>query len=138
MGKRTYFEDIASIALLYNYQATARMLLSYDKIKEYDEIINNNLDKMNSNINYINSLDNSKSIYFYSKDENDKEYLILKPYFDFEKARYEYIGCLPLDIIIASQKENALEVIGLELVDGKLLKKDYEKAKVKKLSLNHN
>lgn len=124
MGKRTYFEDSASLALLYNYDATngIGMMLSYNKIKKFDNIININLDSMNSQLSYIGSCNPENLIYFYSKDEEQKEYLILRPDIDLEKARNYYIGSIPLDLLIASQKENALNSIGLKLENRKIVK----------------
>lgn len=125
----------ASLALLYNYEATngMRLLLSYDKVKDYIKVVNNNLDEMGSNINPMFNFDVFEQIYFYSCDEEGKGYLILKPDFDLTRARSDYLGCTPIDILIASQKENSLGVIGLQLVNGKIRKKEYEKNKVKTL-----
>lgn len=56
MGKRIYFEDAASIALLYNYKVTKRNMLSFNRVKEFfgnilkskykdfaDDLIENNI-----------------------------------------------------------------------------------------------
>ena len=134
MGKISEI-DAASLALLYNYQATNGMglLLSYDKIKKYIELVNNNLDEMGSNINWLFNSSDLEQIYFYSCDEDGKAYLILKPDFNIKKARSDYMGCRPTEILVATQKANALDAIGLELIDGQIRKKESEKSKVKSL-----
>ena len=77
---RVYIEDITSIALLYNYEATSSisMMLPHDMIKEYAKIVELNLDEMESNFNGVYSLDNEVLIYFNTQDENGKWYSVLK------------------------------------------------------------
>ena len=43
MGKFTYESDIVAIALLYRKKYAGTDMISYDKIKKFDEIINKNL-----------------------------------------------------------------------------------------------
>ena len=109
------------------------LLLLYDKIKKYIESVNNNLDEMGSNINSLFNSSDLEQIYFYSCDEDGKAYLILKPDFNIKKARSDYMGCRPTEILVAAQKANALDTIGLELIDGQIIKKETEKCKVKSL-----
>ena len=127
MSSKLYIQDTTTLALLYNYEATGGMLLAVDKIKEFDHIIDDNLEEMNSNINMIYPLDYSKLIYFISFDEKGNEYCILKPNFDEEEARIKYIYRTPYDIIKASKKANALDVLGLELKDNKIVAKEKNK-----------
>lgn len=134
MSSRVYIQDTTTLALLYNYEATRGMLLAVDKIRKFDHIVDNNLEEMNSNVNMVYPLDYSKLIYFTSFDEKGNEYCILKPDFDEEEARIKYIYRAPYDIIKASKKGNALDVLGLRLEDNKIIKK--EKNKVKSMNLN--
>jgi len=50
---------------------------------------------------------------------DEKSYFVIYPEADIEKAKSYHIGTLPLDVLIAAEKENALAVIGLKLIDGK-------------------
>lgn len=132
MGKRIYFEDAASIALLYNYKVTKRNMLSLNRVKEFDSALDKKLDEMNSNVQCVYPLDCSKLIYFYTQDENDKEYLILKHDFDYEKAEHDLLQ-FPLDIYKAIRDNEVLKVLNIEVVDGEL--KKIEDGKVKKKSI---
>lgn len=132
MGKRIYFEDAASIALLYNYKVTKRNMLSLNRVKEFDSALDKKLDEMNSNFQCVYPLDCSKLIYFYTQDENDKEYLILKHDFDYEKAEHDLLQ-FSLDIYKAIRDNEVLKVLNIEVVDGEL--KKIEDGKVKKKSI---
>jgi len=125
------YEISTSLALLYNYNARCGdMLISRDTLKEYHKVIEENLKDMDKKYGRIGSLDYPKSIYFNSEDENGKLYSILKSDIDVRKAMNDYYS-LPLPLIMASQEENALNVLGLTLLDGKIVKK--EKHKVRSL-----
>lgn len=123
MGKRTKFEDIASMALIYTNRVIGNRIISYDKVREFDEIINNNLDDMGSEINPSLFYEEESRLYFHATDENGKVYLVMDPNADIKAAQDYHIGCLPIDVVVASQMENALAVIGLQLNDGVLVKK---------------
>ena len=135
MGKRLDIEQSASIALLYTYAASngTRLMLSYDRIKEFDLLVDINLDEMNSPMEYRFWNNDLKKIYFYSKDECGKEFLILKPDVDIKKAQSEFIDYLPLVVIIASQKENALKKLSIELQNGQFVERINTCNKVKML-----
>ena len=122
MGKRTKFEDVASMALIYTNRAFGNKMISYDKVEEFDKVINENLDNMNSEINPSLFYDEESKLYFHATDENGKLYLVIDPRADLKLAQSYHIGCLPIDVIVASQMENALSIIGLQLVDGTLVK----------------
>lgn len=123
MGLRTKFEDIASMALIYTNRALGNKMISYDKVEEFNRVINENLDLMNSEIDPLLFYDEESRLYFHATDETGKVYLAIDPSADLKEAEHYHIGCLPLDIVIASQMDNALEVIGIELVDGQLVKR---------------
>lgn len=132
MSKIIFKEDTITIALLYNFIATRDMILSSEKINEFDEIVDSNLEEMNSKANFIYPLDYSKLIYFTSWDEVGNQYFILKPEFDLEKAMTDYIYNRPYDITIATQKENALDSLGLKLENGKIKSKEDKVRKLKR------
>ena len=137
MGKRTYESDVVTMALLYVNECDETGLLLYDKIIEFDNIINENLDEMNSScrIGIRMENDNDNRLYFIEKDEDGNRYAIINPNVNIEKAKELHLGTLPLDVIVASQKPYALSVIGLELENGHFKKKQN---KVKKKTLNRN
>lgn len=123
MGKRTNFSDIAAMALLFNYDANSlTTMISYEKVNKFDEIINQNLDEMNSKISSPLFIEDDSELYFRATDEDGKTYLVISPNADIESARSYHIGTLPIDIILAAEKDNALATIGLKLIDGKLKK----------------
>lgn len=65
MSSRIYMEDTVTIALLYNFDATGSMMLSLDKIKEFDCKIDGNLEEMSSKVNMIYPIDLFKINIFY-------------------------------------------------------------------------
>ncbi len=121
MGKRTYESDIISMALLYRKKYCGTNMLSLNKCMEYDLIINKNLDEMNTNCGAGIKYEEISSLYRILTNENNEQYAVINDNFNLEKAWSLIIGCLPLDILFASQKDNALSVIGLKLVDGKIV-----------------
>lgn len=88
-----YIEDITSIALIYNYEATHSdsMMLPHNMVQAYAQMIDTNLNAMGSNFNGVYPLDYSKLIYFNTQDENGNWYSILKPGVDIEMAKDIYI-----------------------------------------------
>ena len=125
MGERTYLTDITAMALLYlNYTGSTMVL--YDKVKEFDQVINDNLEKMNSTcgIGFRYSSEEETNLYFMATDEEGNLYAVINPSADLKKAFDWHIGVLPVDVIVASQKDNALETIGLQLREGRICKRD--------------
>lgn len=125
-----------SLALIYTYRATNGevTMISSEKTKEYEKVINNNLKAMNSKINSLTPdyLVNPDELFFsYVKNINDEGYYILKMDNDKVAARKRYIMNLPLDVILASEKPNALDVIDLVMIDGQIMRQNLSKKKVK-------
>lgn len=120
MGKRTRFKTIAVMALLYSNEADSRItMISYERVEKFEKTINQNLGDINSEFFDYFDLDTDEELYFYASDVDGKTYLIINPKVD-KKIAYEYhIRPLPIDILVASTKDNALKCIGLKLVDGK-------------------
>ena len=115
MSSRIFIQDSATLALIYNYDATGSKMLSLSKIEAFDSKIDSNLEEMNSKVNMVYPLDYSKLIYFKSYDENGNWYCILKPNFNREQMEINYMYKIPIDVIRASKNENALDVLGLKL-----------------------
>lgn len=83
---------------------------------QFDQVINENLNIMNSDCGICircSYYDDSK-LFTKMTDENGKLYAAIIPNADLDEAWQIYIGCLSLDVIVASQMDNALDVIGLE------------------------
>lgn len=91
-------------------------MVSLNDLKKYYNIVEKNLDEMDSNVN-INLIyasiwyDNDEPIYFISRNKEDEVYYILKLDFDLERSIGKYMSCLPADVLKASLMENALECI---------------------------
>lgn len=126
---RVYSEDAYCLGLLYVYiysNSMQQMVLIND-LKNFHECIEENLKTMNSTTNNIYGdgwHDDEESIYFTSNNKNGETYYILKPTFDLKRAKSLYIGCLPVDILVASQMDNALDCLGLQKIDDQIKVKD--------------
>ena len=130
---RVYIEDVTSIALLYNYEATHSdsMMLPHNMVQEYAQMIDTNLDTMGSKFDGVYPLDYSKLIYFNTQDENGNWYSILKPGVDVEMAKdfYIYRRKTGFDLEMASKMPNALEILNIELIEGKMQKLEHDRQK---------
>lgn len=113
MSSRIFTQDTTALVLIHNYEPTRCMLLALDRIKEFSHIVDENLEKINSKVNIIYLLDYSRLTYFTSFDEKDNEYCILKPDFDEEQTRINYIYRALYDAIKISKMKNALEELRL-------------------------
>ena len=120
-----YSEDAYCLGLLYAHiYANKKMVLKDDLDKLY-KIIEFNLRSMNKDTNdkYVALYDNDPSIYFVSEGKNGEIYYVLYPDFDLDRSKSKYIGCLSTDVLVASQKENALNSIDLKKENGRIVKK---------------
>ena len=140
MGKRTYLADITAMALLYRKTYVGSTMISYDKIKYFDRVINENLDQMNSScgIGIRNSLDDNSDLFFFATAEDGNVYAVIDPRADLQEAWSYHIGCLPTDVVIASQQNNALQTIGLRLENGQMYSLAPKESKPNKLILKNN
>ena len=127
-----------SLALIYTNRATygKTTMITADEAQNYQDVINNNLKIMKSKVNdlmppdYVVNLDDL--FFTYETDIDNFGYYILKNDARSLELRKRYIINMPLDIILASQKPNALRNINLEMIDGKIIKNSH--FKIKKLS----
>ncbi len=112
-----YAEDVYCLGLLYVYEYSGgieKMVKLEDLEKFYNEIAQNLKDMGVDSVSprgYIYPFD--ESIYFVSHDQDGNVFYILNPGFNKNRARAMYIGCLPAEVIVASQKNNALANLGL-------------------------
>lgn len=126
MKSKLINKDIISLALLYNYiySSESNMVLTANSIYKFIEAIDYNLERLNNTIDFSFEVNESNAIYFLSKDENGKEYYILKDGFDIVSLRSEFIEFLPKKIILASQMYNALSKINLIKIDDNIIEID--------------
>ena len=132
-----YLHHAISLALIYTSRATHGFssVITFDKADEYMHTINNNLKDMKSKVNNLTvadyEVDPDDLFFTFAADIDNKGYYIMKTDHESYLKSKNYIMGLPLDIILASEKTNALEILGLEMIDGKIVKK--EESKIKKL-----
>lgn len=124
-----HLNQAASIALIYVHRATDGMInmVSIEDINDFKDIINNNLEQMNTKIHNLTPdymVDPDDLFFIYGKAGNNSEYYILKDDASSIAKRKSYIMELPLDVVIASQMDNALKCIGLEKQDNEIVKVD--------------
>lgn len=120
------------IGLLYLSRVTMDARITDDELLMFKKQINDNLEQMNINSNSLGYWD-SYLLYFFenSIDENGNIEYWIKPDVDFEYYRSIFISRTGLNILIASQKDNALEILGLEKADNHIVKRKKEKIKEK-------
>ena len=121
MGKRTYESDIVALALLYRKKYANTDMISYDKIRKFDTIINKNLDDMEASCGIGIRNESISNLYFIIADENGKACAVINPITDLKSAWKYHIGCLPTEVLIASEMDNALKEIGLITVNEKTI-----------------
>ena len=124
---RMFYEDAYCLGLIYAYIYSGKKMVLMDDLKKFHDTIEKNLEEMKSNsFNLYNTVwyDDDPSIYYPSEGKNGEVYYVLYPNFDLEKAKSKYIGCLSIDVLVASQKDNALDCIDLTKVDGKIVRKE--------------
>lgn len=110
---RIHKEDIITMALLYRKKYAGTEMISYEKVEEYERIVNDNLDEMNSNYgNKPFAIFKDCRIYTILLDENGKLFAVIGPDNDLMEAK-RLMNYLPLDLVISSTRDNALSAIGL-------------------------
>lgn len=110
---RVHKEDIITMALLYRKKYAGTEMISYEKVEEYERIVNDNLDEMNSNYGLKPfAIFKDCRIYTILSDENGKLFAVINPDKNLMEAK-SLMNYLPLDLMIASTRDNALSAIGL-------------------------
>lgn len=131
MGKIDLINAIG-IALIYLKRVNIDMISDKEAL-EFKEQIDINLEKMNSKVKIIYKYNNDYllDIIKCNRDENGNMTYELDSNVDLDYYKNIFINNTNLDILIASQNENALDVLGLEKKNSHIIiKKD--KTKVKK------
>ncbi len=127
-----HLNQAASLALIYLYRATFGevTMIKTEQVDDFFKTINANLKEMETKVYNLTPdymIDPDELFFIYGVDENKNGYYILKNDDESVHRRLSYVIGLPLDIVIASQKANALKCIGLEIVDGEIIKPDSKK-----------
>lgn len=124
--------DTLLISLYHLHNAGCTPVIELNKLLEFRKVVSDNLDK---------KVPNHHSPYFYENDclvdyvnsRVDKDNNItysLKEDVDYRRFKQE-IGTMSLDIAIASCEQNALDVLGLEIINGQMSKTEKDKVKRK-------
>ena len=127
-----HLNQAASLSLIYLYRATFGevTMIKTEQVDDFFKTINANLKEMETKVYNLTPdymIDPDELFFIYGVDENKNGYYILKNDDESVHRRLSYVIGLPLDIVIASQKANALKCIGLEIVDGEIIKPDSQK-----------
>lgn len=125
-----YSEDAYGLGLLYAYIYAGKKMVLKEDLDKFHEIIEFNLRNMNYNEITPIWYDEEPSIYFASEGKNNEIYYVLYPDFDLKKAKSKYIGCLPSEILVASQMENALNSIDLKKENERIVRKKPNELKI--------
>lgn len=110
---RMFRRDAYCLGLIYAYIYSSRQMVLVDDLKQFHDIIERNLEKMNSLTLDIYATvwnDNDPSIYYQSRGKNGEIYYVLYPDFDLQWAIDVYIGCIDLkkeDGKIISKSDNS-------------------------------
>lgn len=129
---RIFREDAYSIGLLYayTYSNNRQILLSKKALDDFYNCMEYHLKELGEKELSIYARLYDEEIYRYSQDENGNEYIMLKDGFNYEKAVSDFLGIVPINYIIASQKASSLSALGLVQINRKIqLKRNILKTK---------
>lgn len=121
---KIFSEDAYCLGLLYSYIYSGRTMMLLEDLKNFHKMIERNL--IDTDVMDINAASwyDEQSIYYQSEGKNGELYYALFPNFNLNKAELAYIGSLSPKVLVASQKENALNCLGLQKKDGTIKRKD--------------
>ena len=122
MNNVIYFEDIVSIALLYIYGQSSAIILPYNKAVDYFHTVKTNLDSKGVIADY-QTTHNKSEYYFIGNDAYGNSYCIINTKSDLSKLLST--GRISGDVMVASQENNALDILGLEFKNGRIMQKAY-------------
>lgn len=124
--KYIYLSDIISMGLLYRYKCNKNMMVTYDKIENYKNIVKENLKEMNSPYELI-EYEMPSNIYFIGDNEKKTTYAVINPEIDIEKEMITYLNQVPSDVLIAGKQKNALKAIELEWAEDHFVRIEVKK-----------
>lgn len=120
-----YYKDAYCLGLLYSYLYAGKTMVLKDDLDAFHKAIEGNLEKADArDIDIFVWFDDEEKIYYPSVGKNNEVYYVLYPDINIEEAKAKYIGCLTIDDLLASQEENALSCLGLQLQNGHICRKD--------------
>lgn len=121
---KIFSEDAYCLGLLYSYIFAGKKMVLKDDLDAFYNAIEKNLENTDAMDLYSTVwYDNEPCIYYPSNGKNGEVYYVLYPNFDIDNAKSKYIGCLSVQVLVATQKENALDCLGLQWKDGDICKK---------------
>ena len=121
---KIFTEDAYCLGLLYSYLFAGEKMVLKDDLDAFYNTIEKNLENTDAfDLSITAWHDNDSSIYYPSTGKNGEVYYVLYPNFDKDRAKSKYIGCLSTQVLVATQEENALNCLGLQLKDGHICKK---------------
>ncbi|MBP3460939.1 MAG: hypothetical protein J6K21_00820 [Bacilli bacterium] len=122
---KMFSEDAYCLGLLYSYLYAGKKMVLKDDLDSFYDTIENNLKDSDAMDMYATIwYDNDPSIYYSSEGKNGEVYYVLYPDFDIERAKSKYIGCLSVQVLLATQENNALNCLDLQKIDGNIRRKE--------------
>lgn len=122
---KIFSEDAYCLGLLYSYLYAGKKMVLKDDLDAFYNTIEKNLENTDAMDLYATIWnDDEPSIYYPSEGKNGEVYYVLYPEFDINRAKSKYIGCLSVQVLLATQKDKALDCLGLQLKEGHICKKN--------------
>lgn len=122
---KIFIEDAYCLGLLYSYLYAGKKMVLKDDLDAFYNTIEKNLQNTDAMDLYSTILnDDEPSIYYPSEGKNGEVYYVLYPEFDINRAKSKYIGCLSVQVLLATQEDKALDCLGLQLKEGHICKKN--------------
>ena len=121
---KIFSEDAYCLGLLYSYLYAGKKMVLKDDLDAFYNTIKKNLENTDAIDLYAIWYDDEPSIYYPSEGKDGEVYYVLYPELDINRAKSKYIGCLSTQVLVATQKDNALDCLGLQLKDGYICKKN--------------
>ena len=122
---KIFSKDAYCLGLLYSYLFAGKKMVLKNDLDKYYKTIEKNLENTDvMDLYATRRYDSDPCIYYPSEGKNGEVYYVLYPNFDIDRAKSKYIDCLSTQVLAASQKENALNCLGLQLKNGKIYKKN--------------
>lgn len=122
---KIFIEDAYCLGLLYSYLYAGKKMVLKDDLDAFYDTIEKNLENTDA-LDLYSTIwyDNDSKIYYSSEGKNGEVYYVLYPNFDIKRAKSKYIGCLSVQVLVATQEDNALDCLGLQLKNGHICKKE--------------
>ena len=129
--KKTRLNDVAALLLFYNYISQKECDVAYPILLKYQKIIEENLIGIET-IAYTRIDDLHYQFFSFVSKEQGKWYVVMKKNNHVLEDMYSHIEEIPIEVIIASQMENALASIGLQLKNREIKSNTTEEIQLKR------